>query len=170
VASASPTCSSSLSPPLSRFTRCPTTPRALTPPLSPPQRTCAQTLPRRLRQLARLHDSGSHLPLFSTFSFACSNSQQKQIEQGKHVRRQPPTFTIYHASIQANASSAPTHTHIQIAHACIKIRHRPPYKIRHRPPCKVRHRPFACEASTRYAPHYPSIRPQRCHWKQASNQ
>jgi hypothetical protein len=146
VASASPTRSSSLSPPLSlsRFTRCSTTPRALTPPPSLPQRTCAQTLPRQLWQLTRLHDSGSHLPLFSPFSFACSNSQQKQIEQGKHVRRQPPTFTIYHASIQANVSSAPTYTHIQIAHACMQIRHRPPYKIRHRPPCKVRHRLFAC--------------------------
>lgn len=120
--------------------------------------------PRRLRQLARRHDSGSHLPPFPLSFFSMHGHSTfvytRQMKQDKAPTEAIFTFTIYHANKQGtqatciyhqhakhkqtSVSSAPTHAHIQIAHACMQIRHRPPCKIRHRPPCKVRHRPFAC--------------------------
>jgi hypothetical protein len=119
-------------------------------------------------------------PPASSFSFTCSNSEQKQIEQGKHIHRQPPTFTIYHANIQASVSRAPTHTYIQIAHACMQIRYRSGMQIRHRPPRlgtihlhakhllatrRTAHHPslYKDACMPRYAPHHPSTPPQGCH-------
>jgi hypothetical protein len=126
--------------------------------------TRAWTPPRRLRQLARRHNSGSHLSPFplSFFSMPGHNTfvYARQMKQDKAPTKAVFTFTIYHTNKQGtkatciyhqhakhkqtSVKSAPTHAHIQIAHACMQIRHRPPCKIRHRPPCKVRHRPFAC--------------------------
>jgi hypothetical protein len=141
--------------PLSRFARCPTTPRAPTPPPSP-QHAPALGPPRRLRQLARRHDSRSHLPYFP-LSFSSMHGHStfvytRQMKQDKAPTEVIFTFTIYHSNKQGtqatciyhqhakhkqtSVSSTPTHAHIQIANACMQIRHRPP--------CKVRHRPFAC--------------------------
>jgi hypothetical protein len=96
--------------------------------------------PHRLWQLARRHDSGSHLPPFSSTFFSMHGNSTfiyaQQIKQDKAPTKATSTFTIYHANKQGtqaacmyhqhakhkqtSVSSAPTHTHIQIAHACMQ--------------------------------------------------
>jgi hypothetical protein len=149
---------------LARFVRCLDSGVCADPTTIAVARTRARTPPRRLRQLARRHDSGSHLPPFPLSFFSMHSHitfiYVRQMKQDKAPTEAIFAFTIYHANKQGtqatcmyhqhvkhkqtSVSSAPTHKHIQIAHACMQIKHRPPCKIRHRPPCKVRHRPFAC--------------------------
>jgi hypothetical protein len=88
--------------------------------------------PCRLRQLARRHDSGSHLPPFSSSFFSMHDNNTfvyaQQIEQEKAPTVTTSTFTIYHTNKQGtqaacmyhqhakhkqtSVNSAPTHTHI----------------------------------------------------------
>jgi hypothetical protein len=99
--------------------------------------THARTPPRRLWQLARHHDNGSLLPPFPpSFFYMHGHSTfvyTQQMKQDKAPTEATFTFTIYHANKQGthttymyhqhikhkqtSVSSAPTHTHIQIAHA-----------------------------------------------------
>jgi hypothetical protein len=116
----------------------------------------------------------------SFYHAAIANKSKESTIASRTHNRATSTFTIYHASIQASVSSTPTHTHIPIAYSCMQIRHRSCMQIRHRPCMQIRHRRLAtCRTAhrpslykdacmPRYAPHRPSIRPQRCHWRQTS--
>jgi hypothetical protein len=84
---------------LARFARCSTTIAAATHACPAPSLSVAgHAPPRYVSPTTFASLLAPWDPPTSLFSFAYSNSEQKQIEQNKHVRRQPLTFTIYHAS------------------------------------------------------------------------
>jgi hypothetical protein len=101
-----------LSLPLSRFARCPTMACV---PTHHHRRHNAPTLgpPRRLRQLARRHDSGSHLSPFSSSFFSMQGHNTfvyvQQMEQDKAPTEAISTFTIYHANKQGTHAACMYH-------------------------------------------------------------
>jgi hypothetical protein len=73
-------------------------------------------LPRRLRQLVRHHDSGSHLPPFSPSFFSMHGSMHRtQCTKFAHWHKQEPAAHALTRSSQMHARSSSNHTSKQVS-------------------------------------------------------